>query len=143
GRGLPRRHRPPQPPACRLRMTRGACATARCFPPSPSEPWEWSQHDNISPDSTARSSTRSRPRQEVHPSHHRGSDAGIRGRRVTMKVTRRRIALATSGVAVAMFATACGSGGFGAGTEDSDSTDGATIDVIAVNLPAQEDLVEM
>ena len=60
-----------------------------------------------------------------------------------MKVTRRRIALATSGVAVAMFATACGSGGFGAGAEDSDSTDGATIDVIAVNLPAQEDLVEM
>src|SRR5699024_5720333 len=59
------------------------------------------------------------------------------------KVTRRRIALASSGVAVAMFATACGSGGFGAGTEDSDSTDGATIDVIAVNLPAQEDLVEM
>lgn len=60
-----------------------------------------------------------------------------------MKVTRRRIALASSGVAVAMFATACGSGGFGAGAEDSDSTDGATIDVIAVNLPAQEDLVEM
>src|SRR5699024_5024107 len=113
------------------------------LPAQPTDPWAWSQHEHISPDSTARSTTRSRAQGRGAQSHQHRSDACIRGRRVTMKVTIRRIALATSGVAVAMFATACGSGGFGAGTEDSDSTDGATIDVIAVNLPAQEDLVEM
>lgn len=60
-----------------------------------------------------------------------------------MTVKRKRIALATGGLAFAMLATACGSGGFGAGSESSGDTDGVTIDVIAVNLPAQEDLVEM
>src|SRR5699024_7878068 len=54
----------------------------------------------------------------------------------------RRVAL--SGTAASMLAlTACGSGGFGGG-EGGESEGGAdSIDVIAVNLPAQEDLVTL
>lgn len=65
-----------------------------------------------------------------------------------MKRNRRRAGVVSTSATLALLLTACGSGGFGtADAEDGNTSDGdgggVSIDVIAVNLPAQEDLVAL
>src|SRR5690606_41336776 len=55
--------------------------------------------------------------------------------------TRRLAAAVAGGIASVMVLSACGASADPGGSDGS--TDGVTIDVLAVNLPAQEDLVKL